>query len=76
MLWIERIIVAAFTLGFLAIDGMVNEMKTQPEPLQSEKVDDIGFELVYIGPDLESGTMSARELTEVFTGITKGFSFI
>jgi hypothetical protein len=63
-------------LDFLAIDGIVDEMKNRVKPLQSEEVEDEGFELVYIGPDLETGTMSARELTEVFTGITKGFSVI
>jgi hypothetical protein len=51
-------------------------MKTHLEPLKSEEVEDGDFELVYIGPDLENGTMGARELTEVFTGITKGFSVI
>jgi len=55
---------------------MLVVMKTPTEHVQSEDISEDGFELVYIGPDLETGTMSARELTEVFSGITKAFSVI
>jgi hypothetical protein len=34
------------------------------------------FELVYQGPDVDYGTMSARELTEVMLGITRLFSTV
>ncbi len=34
------------------------------------------FELVYEGPDLSSGTMDARELAEVLTGLSRAFSTV
>jgi hypothetical protein len=34
------------------------------------------FELVYQGPDVEDGTMGARELAEVLTGVSRAFSTV
>src|ERR1700722_14958979 len=34
------------------------------------------FELVYQGPDVDDGTMNARELVEVLTGLTRAFSTV
>lgn len=34
------------------------------------------FELVYEGPDVDRGTMSARELAEVLSGMTRAFSTV
>jgi hypothetical protein len=34
------------------------------------------FELVYDGPDVSDGTMNARELAEVLTGLTRAFSIV
>lgn len=34
------------------------------------------FELVYQGPNVNDGTMSARELVEVLTGLTRAFSTV
>lgn len=34
------------------------------------------FEVVYQGPDVDAGTMSARELSEVLSGLTKTFNII
>lgn len=34
------------------------------------------FELVYQGPDVEDGTMGARELAEVLTGVSRAFATV
>jgi hypothetical protein len=34
------------------------------------------FELIYQGPDLQDGTMSARELAEVLTGVSRAFTTV
>lgn len=34
------------------------------------------FELVYEGPDVDTGTMSARELSDVLSGLTRAFSTV
>ena len=34
------------------------------------------FELVYQGPDVNDGTMDARELADVLTGLTRAFSTV
>ncbi len=44
-------------------------------PEQTAVESDI-FELVYEGPDVDTGTMGARELTEVFFGLTRAFSAV
>jgi hypothetical protein len=43
---------------------------------KSEFSDGDVFELVYQGPDVTDGTMNARELLEVLSGLTKAFSSV
>jgi hypothetical protein len=45
-------------------------------PTQNPLTDNDAFELVYDGPNVADGTMSARELAEVLKGLTRAFSTV
>ena len=51
----------------------------KPNAMSTPRVDEPEatiFELVYHGPDVEDGTMAAREVAEVLSGMSRAFSTV